>query len=84
VLLNYRHPLLLATCAMGFNGLAVPLRLPLARLYVHQLSLLCPSLALHPHSTIFFHLNKSSLFFMVYIVYTILLKFIFFKISFTY
>jgi hypothetical protein len=71
---------MLATCALGLNGLAGPLGLPLAGLYARRLSLLWSGLAHIPIEQNFF----SSLFFMVHIVYTILLKFRFFIIKFIY
>jgi hypothetical protein len=43
--LNYHHPLLLATRAMGLNGMAGPLGLPLDGLYARRLSLLWPGFA---------------------------------------
>jgi hypothetical protein len=41
----YHHQLMLATCAMGLNGLAGPLGLPLTGLYARRLSLLWSGLA---------------------------------------
>jgi hypothetical protein len=50
----YCHQLMLATCAMGLNGLAGPLGLPLARLYARWLSLLWSGLAHIPIAHQFF------------------------------
>jgi hypothetical protein len=79
----YHHQLMLATCAMGLNGLAGPLGLPLAGLYARRLSLLWSGLAHIPIAHNFFT-QTNPLFFMVHIVYTILLKFRFFIIKFIY
>jgi hypothetical protein len=50
----YRHQLMLATCAMGLNGLAGPLELSLAGLYARRLSLLWSGIA---HITIAHHFS---------------------------
>jgi hypothetical protein len=54
---------MLATCAMGLNGLAGPLARWALRSPVEPV-VVC--LSPHAHTTPFFHLNKSSLFFMVH------------------